>query len=96
MDHGLERLDLPRDCVRTLLLGYLQIVKLLKVKPKLRCGSKEARQAESRVGADGALAVHNLRNACHGDAQLQRQPVHAQLEWVHELLKKDFTGMNGF
>ena len=75
MDHGLQRLELPRDRIRTFLFGYLQITKLLKVKPKLRGGCKEARQAESRVGADGALAVHNLRNACHGDAHVLYLPI---------------------
>jgi hypothetical protein len=95
MGRCLQRLDLARDSVRTLLLCDLQIVKLLEVQPKLWCGSKEARQAQSRVGCDGSLAVHNFRNAGHGDMQLDRELVHAQPERVHELLEKNFTGMNG-
>src|SRR5271155_1959953 len=55
-----------------LLLGQLQVVKTLEIKPKLRARAKEMSEAQSGVARDSARPIQDLRDTIGGHADLSR------------------------
>jgi hypothetical protein len=39
--------------------------------------------------------MHNLSYTCHPDTQIERQPVHADAERLHEIFAQNFARVNG-
>jgi len=67
----------------------------LQIQPKPCAGIEVPGKAQSSVGRDPAALVNDFRNPCHGDAEIERQPIHAELKWFHELRAQNLAGVNG-
>jgi hypothetical protein len=47
------------------------------------------------IGSNARPLMDNLRNSRHRNMEIQRQPIHADGERLHEILVKNFSRMNG-
>jgi len=45
---------------------------------KIWAGIEVTSQAQSRIWSNAAAPVDDLGNTCHRDAEIERQPIHAQ------------------
>lgn len=71
------------------LLPYLfQIIVRLRTDPQLFRHAEGARQAQGRVGRDGALAEHDLVDSAQRDADGARQRVLADVQRVEKLFSE--------
>ena len=86
---------LARDLLFQAFLGHGQVVVGLKVEPELRGGAKGARQAQSGIGGDAALALDDGVDAIRRDAQGARQGILADAQRLEELFQQDLAGVNG-
>src|SRR5690606_7004349 len=87
-------LDFTVDATRIPAPCDLEVVVGLQVQPEFRCGAEKAREPESRIGSDPALAVDDTGHAVdwHVERLGKRVGRHARL--VEELHLEDLAGMN--
>src|SRR6266576_1956036 len=75
------------------LVGKPQVIKILKIEPKLPGGTEEVSEALSDVARNRACAIQNLGDAIGGHAELSRQFRRAHIERFQSL-GQVFTRMN--
>jgi hypothetical protein len=89
-----EDLDVSLQCLAKPILLDLEVIPHLQVKPEALGRAEEAREAESGVGCDGALAVHDLVDSTRGHADSAGKSVLTDAEGFDELLKEDLARVN--
>jgi hypothetical protein len=87
-------LDLKIETVSYCLLGDLQIVMGLKVKPKLRRHPKETPEPQRRVRRNGPLALNDFIDAPRRNAYVFGKPILGNTHGFQELLQQNLSGMN--
>ena len=68
----------------------------LKPKPELGRDAKVLAQSERRVRSNSTFPVDNRADSARRDGYIPSQFIDANAHWLHELLKKDFAGMDWF
>jgi len=68
----------------------------LEPKPKLGRDAEILTQSQRRVCSNSAFPVDNSADAAWRDGKIPSQFIDANAHWLHELLKKDFSRMDGF
>jgi hypothetical protein len=86
--------NFPFNYAGELVVRNFQIVRGLKIQPKSRAGVEVPSQAQSSIRSNAAALMDDLGNARHWDAQIKRQPIHAQTQRLHELRTQNLAGMN--
>src|SRR5271169_1412652 len=89
-----QRSHVAFDRMQELLLSDFQLIGSLGVKPESCAGIEVTSQAQCSLGGDPAAPVDNLGNPRDRHVKFERQLIHAQAERRHEILAKDFAGMN--
>src|SRR5271165_3413363 len=72
----------------------LEIILSLQVNPELRACARIARKKKRSFSADCPFTVDDLRDAQRRYTKIFGYAVSRQVQGLHEVLKKDFTGMN--
>jgi hypothetical protein len=72
--------------------GNLEVIGALKVQPEGGAGIEVPGERQSRVRDDAAALVDDAGHTRHRDAEVERQPVHEEVQWLHEIGTKNFTG----
>lgn len=86
--------DFSFDRARQLILRNFQIVGSLKIHPKRGAGIEVPSQAQGRVWGDSTAFVNDLGDPCDRHSQIERQAIHAELKWLHELGTQNLAGMD--
>lgn len=74
--------------------GDFDVVKVLQVEPELRVRVEVTRQAQSCLGSDTAASMHNFSDAGCWHVEFERELVDGKMKRLHEVLAKDFAGMD--
>ena len=91
-----QRTHIALDDPLQRVLCDFQIIAGLRVQPEARTGVEIASQPQGGIGSDAPPPVNDLRNPGHRNVQVERQPVHAEAERLHEIFAQNLTGMNGY
>jgi hypothetical protein len=67
----------------------------LKIQPKTRAGIEVPGQSQGLIRSYAAPLVDNLRDSSHRHPQIDRQPIHAQSQRLHEIGAQNLAWMNG-
>jgi hypothetical protein len=86
--------DLLLDLRRELVLGEFQVIGRLKIHLVTRAGVKIAGQTQGGVGSYSSPLANNLGDTCDGNTQIERQPVHAQSQWLGVFVPQNFIWMD--
>jgi len=73
------RPDLLRDLAAAVALHDGDVVLALKIEPELRTIPEIVPEPHDRVRGDGPTAVQDVRNASGWDAEVERQPIGAEI-----------------
>ena len=85
----------PRSYLFPTMLRYqAQIIVGLQPQPGFRRNAEVSSEPQSGIGRDGAKSVHDRADSIRRDIQIASQLINAESERFHEILQKDFAGMN--
>src|SRR5688572_13034250 len=68
----------------------------LKPEPKLGRDAEILAQSERGVRSNSTFPVHNSADSARWDGNIPSEFIDANAHWLHELLEKDFSGMDRF
>lgn len=86
-------LDAADDLVAVVAFGAGEVVWGLEVEPELRVVAEIAAEAERGVGGDRTPAVEDVRDAARGHAEVEGQPIGAEILRI-QLATKKAAGMD--
>lgn len=71
----------------------IQIVVHLKAKPEACAIAKVCAKAKSCISRDPPFLIYYLIDSARRYAKFSSEPILTYTKWLHEFLKKDFSGM---
>jgi hypothetical protein len=80
--------------VRELVIGNFEIVRGLKIQPEAGAGVEVPGQPQSRIWSNAAALVNDFSHSRHRDAEIKRQPIHAEPQRLPELGTENLTRMD--
>src|ERR1700685_2833640 len=89
------RPDPPCDLGALLPLDHADIVLTLQVQPKLCAVAEISAEPHRGIGRDRAAAIEDVGDAARGNADIERQPVCAELSRDHLALQQTAGVYNG-
>ena len=87
-------MNFPFDCAREFILRNFEIVGGLQIQPETGAGVEVSSQPQRRIRSYTAPLVDNFGNSRYRDAEIESQPVHAELERFHELGAENLARMD--
>jgi hypothetical protein len=90
-----QRADFTIKPFAELVFGNIKVILGLQSHPELRRVPEEAREAQSSIGSEGALAKHDLIDTARVHADVNGKAVLAQVHRFDEFLQQHFTRMDG-
>src|SRR6266540_4838612 len=91
---ALQNPNFPRQAMSKPIALYLKIEARLEVEPEAFRRAEEPRQAQSRVGRDRSLTVHDLVDPAGRHAEVLRQTILSQAERLQKILVQHFARMH--
>jgi hypothetical protein len=89
-----SRTHFPFNGVRELVIGGFEIVRGLKIQPEAGAGVEVRSPPQSRIRSNAAAFVNDFTHSRHADAEIKRQPIHAEPQRLHELGAENLTRMD--
>src|SRR6266542_6079370 len=91
---ALQNPNFPRQAMSKPIALYLKIEARLEVEPEAFRRAEEPRQAQSRVGRDRSLTVHDLVDPAGRHAEVLRQTILSKAERLQKILVQHFARMH--